>query len=234
MQLIVPDILADARLLSAPVCVVGLVLGFLLWVLGWWGHRFWIVLFTTVIAGIVGLSSGRATGVQPFVAGLLLAIAAGTMALALARMVAFFAGGVAAWLLVRTIAPGWDEPLLSFLVGGLVGLVLFRAWTMALTSLGGTLLMAYSGLCLADRLGKLDALAWAEHRVILLNSLCAASTLMGWVAQFLLERWRIHSERQRAEQEHLMRAEQELDQRFRRRAKWWWKWADPRGSRRAA
>ena len=69
-----------------------MVLGFFLWLLGWYGHRFWIVLFTTVIAGVVGLASARVAGVQPFVAGLLLAIAAGTLALSLSRLLGFWSG----------------------------------------------------------------------------------------------------------------------------------------------
>jgi len=52
------------------------------------------------------------------------------------------------------MAPTWDEPLVSFVAGGLVGLVLFRVWMMALTSILGTLLVGYSSLCLADKLGK--------------------------------------------------------------------------------
>jgi MFS family permease len=233
MQLILPEILADARGMSVAVYITGLVLGLLLWMLGWWGHRFWIVLFTTVIAGIVGLSSGRAAGVQPFVAGLLLAITAGVMALALARMLAFVAGGVAGFLLLHSVAPAWEEPLLSFLVGGLLGLLLFRLWTMALTSFGGALLMTYSSLGLADRLGKLNALDWAEKRFLLLNGIVISLTLIGWVMQFLLERLRVYREKQRKEMEQLEQAEREIDQRLRRRSRWW-PWGDNRGARRAA
>ena len=76
MQLVAPDILVDARGMGAAIYISGLVLGLALWLFGWWGHRFWIVLCATVVAGVYGLSSARATGMQPFVAGLLLALAA--------------------------------------------------------------------------------------------------------------------------------------------------------------
>ena len=56
MQFILPDLLAEARGMSVAVYATGLALGCLLWLLGWWGHRFWIVLFSTVIAGIAGLA----------------------------------------------------------------------------------------------------------------------------------------------------------------------------------
>jgi MFS family permease len=233
MQLIVPDIMSEARGFPVAGYAVALVVGFLLWLLGWWGHRFWIVLFTTVVGGIVGLSLVRTTGVQPFVAGLLLAIAAGTLALALSRLVAFAAGGVAAWVVVRGVAPACDEPLLCFLSGGLAGLYLFRAWTMALTSLGGGLIMVYAGLALGDRLGKLNAMDWSQHRVLLLNWLCGSLAVVGWVTQFVMERLRVHRERQHAEQLEYKEAEKELKERFKRRAagRHWWPWGKPGGDK---
>ena len=84
MALLAPDILEEARGLSVAVSVSGLVLGLLLWLLGWRGHRFWIVLAATVSAGVAGLSMGPSYGASPELAGLLLAIAAGVLALALA------------------------------------------------------------------------------------------------------------------------------------------------------
>lgn len=232
MQLIAPDILQEARGLSVAAYAVGIVLGFFLWLLGWHGHRFWIVLFTTVIAGTIGLSSARAVGVQPFAAGLLLAIAAGMLALSLSRFLAFAAGGAAAWLLVRSTAPAWDEPLLSFLGGGLVGLLLFRAWTMALTSLGGTLVMAYSLLGLLDHFGKIDAVTWAERRPTLLNSICVVAALIGWLVQFSMERSRIALEKHKQEQDRLKHAQQELQKRLKAPGpRKWWQWS---GQKKAA
>jgi hypothetical protein len=190
MTLLAPDILEEARGLSVAVSVTGLVLGFLLWVLGWRGHRFWIVLAATVSAGVAGLSLGPSYGASPEAAGLLLAIAAGVLALALARVVAFVAGGVAGWTAVHALVPTWNEPLVCFLVCGLVGLLLFRLWTMALTSFGGAVLMVYSCLCLLDRFGTLNVVQLAETQVLLLNWSCAGLTLMGMLVQFVLDRRR--------------------------------------------
>ena len=39
-----------------------LTLGLALWLTGWRLHRFWIVLATTLVAGITGLASGPAPG----------------------------------------------------------------------------------------------------------------------------------------------------------------------------
>jgi MFS family permease len=224
MHLLAPDILTEARGLSAGAAAVGLGVGFLLWLLGWWGHRFWIVLFTTAVAGILGLLSGHSHGVQPLAAGLLLALAAGFLALALVRILAFVAGGAAAWLAVQALAPAWAEPLVCFLAGGLLGVLLFRVWTMALTSLAGTLLMAYSGLCLADRLGKLDAPALTARVPVLLNWACIGVALVGLVAQFIMERRRMRNRRWREQSGRLL-ARLERERRLRQRP--WWNWRKP-------
>jgi MFS family permease len=229
MQGIAPELLQTILGLSATAATAGVVLGFLLWLFGWWGHRFWIVLFTTVAAGIYGMKSGHASGVAPIVAGLLLAISAGMMALALARVVAFMAGGLAICLVMQWLFPSWEERLLWFLGGGLAGLVLFRLWMMTLTSLAGTLMMGYFGLCLLDTLGKMNAQLWVEQRTTMLNWACAGVTLLGVLAQFLVERWRKRFNRHREEQAHLKQAQMELDQ---RRGRAWWQWGS--SSKKAA
>src|SRR5260370_1371229 len=71
MQLLAPDILSEARELSLPLVLTGLGVGLMIWLLGWQAHRFWLVLVTTVGAGVFGLYSGPANGTQPLVAGVL-------------------------------------------------------------------------------------------------------------------------------------------------------------------
>ncbi len=202
MHLLAPDILSEACGFSIPVLAVAFVLGLLLWLFGWRGHRFWIVLIATVGAGILGLYSGQASGMHPLVTGLLLAIAAGALALALVRVIGFVAGGLAAWLVVRALAPGWNEPLVCFFIGGLIGLLLFRLWMMALTSATGTLLMAYAGLCLAQSFGKLDVVALAERNAIALNWACGAMAFLGLIVQLLLDRLRSRRLRTAAASQH--------------------------------
>jgi hypothetical protein len=222
MHFIAPDLLAEAHGLSVPVCITGLVLGLLLWLLGWYGHRFWVVLAATVAAGILGLYSGPDLGMQRLVAGLLLAVAAGALALALVRLAAFAVSGVIAWLIVRSFAPGWNDlqgQIICILAGGLVGLLFFRYWMMTVTSLLGTLLLAYSGLCLADRLGKLDAAVWSEQNALLLNWACAANVAAGLLVQVLLDRRRRRRKRDAAEEED-GEAEEPRERRPRRWLMW--------------
>ena len=209
MRFVAPDILTDARELSAGVCAAGVILGFALWWFGWRGHRFWIVLSATLAGGIAGLASSPAYGVQPLVAGLLAAVAAGVLALALARVLAFAAGSLAACLMVHTFAPSWDQPLVSLLVGGLVGVFLFRLGIMALTSALGSLLVLYCGLCLLDRLGTLNAAVWADGHAVLLNWLCGSTLILGVLTQFLLERRRLNKIRQREEKAKQKAAEEQ-------------------------
>jgi MFS family permease len=196
MQLLAPDLLADVRELSVAVTAAGLGLGLLLWLLGWWGHRFWIVLGATVAGGVAGLTSSPDYGAQPLVAGLLAAVAAGVLALALVRVLAFAAGGLAASVLIHAFAPSWDQPLLTLLVGGLAGVFFFRLGMMALTSTAGTLLVLYCALSLLDRLGTLNAVPWADANAVLLNWLCGSGAILGVLAQFLLERRRLRKKRE--------------------------------------
>jgi hypothetical protein len=90
---------------------------------------------------------------------------------------------------------------------------------MALTSLLGTLLMAYAGLCLADQLGTLNGVAWAKAHAGLLNWGCAGTALAGWVVQFLEARWRARREQRRREHEAQKRAKEKEREKEKERAK---------------
>ncbi len=188
MEIISPEILADVRGLSVGLCLTGLVLGLALWLLGWRRYRFWVVLAITCLGGAYGLCEAPLLRATPAVAGTLLALSAGVLALSLARVFAFAIAGCTALVTVQSLVPSWDQPLVSFTTGGLLGVLLFRLWVMAVTSVSGTLLVVYSGLCLAERLAKLDAVGFAEKHVKLLNWLCGGAAVLGLLAQLLLNR----------------------------------------------
>ena len=136
MQFIAPEILADdIRGLSLGLSLAGLLLGAALWLFGWRWHRFWVVSGITLGAGLIGLNAGRTGGTQVLAVGILLAVGAGMMALELAKVIAFIAGGIGAWLAVQWVLPQAQELWAVFLSGGLFGLLLYRLWTMLLTSL---------------------------------------------------------------------------------------------------
>src|SRR5437773_4502182 len=191
MSLFDSEILQELSGLSFGICAGGVAVGLLLWLTGWWLHRFWIVLAATTLAGILGLVTGSSNGMQAVIGAVLLAIAAGVLALALVRLVAFAAGGAAACLVMQKLAPSAGaEPMIPFLTGGLLALYLFRLWTMTLASFAGTVVMGYFGMCLANHFGKLEAVVLAREKAEMLNLACAVFTLLGLLAQFLVERRR--------------------------------------------
>jgi hypothetical protein len=190
MQLLAPDILEEARSLTPWLSGSGVVLGLFLWMLGGRTHRFWLAMSVTLAAGLLGLSLGRDYGMQPLVAGLLLAVSAGALALSLVRILLFALGGLAALTLSHSLAPGWDEPIAVFLVGGLIGVLFYRFWIMAFSSIIGGMLTAYSALALLDRLHRVDSVAWTEKNGPLLNWACGAWIVLGVLIQLLLDRRR--------------------------------------------
>src|SRR5437764_13162090 len=111
MGTIEPEVLKEGLLLPPWMLVAGVALGVFLWLLGGWGHRFWIVLLTTLLSGVVGLLYGPEFDMQRLVAGLLVAIAAGALALSLMRLGVFLAVGCAALAAARAAAPSWNEAL---------------------------------------------------------------------------------------------------------------------------
>ncbi|HTU17061.1 MAG TPA: hypothetical protein VMG10_03300 [Gemmataceae bacterium] len=190
MQFLAPDILEEAKGISPFLSGAGMTIGFLLWSFGGRTHRFWLAMSVTLTAGLLGLTLGKQYGMQPLVAGLLLAVSAGALALSLVRILLFAAGGLAALGLIHTLASTWDEPIAVFLVGGLVGVLLYRFWIITFSSLIGTLFMAYSALALFDRLHMVDSVAFTQKNGPLLNWGCAALVVVGILVQFLLERRR--------------------------------------------
>src|SRR5262249_36616153 len=99
----------------------------------------------------------------------------------------------------------------------------------------GTLLLGYCGLCLADRFLKFDSTAWAGRHGPLLNAGVAALTLLGVLAQYLLERRRARKKRESVERKELVRRYE--GDRARPppppRPTPWWRWGGGKKYRRA-
>jgi hypothetical protein len=189
MQLLAPDILMEARgstgAMSGTICVLGIAL----WIFGWRWHRFWVVAGITLAAGILGLNAGRAAGgTQIMAVGILLAVAAGMLALELARVFAFVAGGCGAWLAVQWVFPQAQELWAVFLSGGLFGLLLYRLWTMLLTSMTGVLMASHSGLLLLEPLLSFDAVKWTTTNQAALNGAVVGLSVLGIFMQNIASR----------------------------------------------
>ncbi len=188
MHVLAPDLLEEVRQLPVGAPVLAGAVGLFLWALGGRCHRFWLALGLTATAGTLGLAYGREYGTQPLVAGLLLAVSAGALALSLVRLLLFVAGGIVGVALLRTLAPEWNEPLVSFAGGGLVGVLLYRLWVVVLSSLAGSVLLGYSVLVLADRARKFDSVTWAGQNGPLLNWAVVGTMVVGMLVQFLVGR----------------------------------------------
>jgi hypothetical protein len=115
--------------------------------------------------------------------GILLAVSAGMMALELAKVLAFVAGGIGAWLAVQWVLPQAQELWAVFLSGGLFGLLLYRLWTMLLTSLMGALISGHAALLLLEGPLKFDAVAWSGAHLVALNGVIVALVVLGIVVQ---------------------------------------------------
>jgi len=184
MQLILPEVLTAAHGLSFGAGGFLALLGLLLWALGWRWHRFWIVFGMTLAAGILGMQAGHAAGGrQVLIVGVLLAVSAGMLALEAAKLLAFVTGGVAAWVGAQSIYPAAQELWAVFLCGGLLGVVLYRLWTMLTMSIIGVLLSLHAWLILIQESAKPDLAGWVEKQTPALNGAVIALTLLGVLLQ---------------------------------------------------
>jgi hypothetical protein len=189
MQIIAPDILAEGRGLSPSVLVAGIVVGWLLWLFGWRWHRFWTVVGVTIAGGIYGLSSGMAGNGHVLALGLLLAVSAGLLAMELARLLAFVAGGTTVWWAAGALFPKAQELWVCFLAGGLAGILFYRLWLMTLTSFIGTLIAGHSLLSLLESFTKIDVVTWSNRNPVALSVGVGVLTIMGLAAQGTQYRW---------------------------------------------
>jgi hypothetical protein len=169
MHLISPAVLTDAKGLSIGAAAFLLFVGVLLWGFGWRWHRFWVVFAVTLTAGVLGIGAGRTAGAQVLVVGVLLSVAVGMLALEVAKIGAFLSAGTAGWVAGQAVMPQAQELWLMFVCGGLVGVVLYRLWTMLATSLVGVLLMGHAALVLVDSLKAIGPPDIATKYATILN-----------------------------------------------------------------
>lgn len=189
MDLVIPEILSEARGLSISLLVAGFTVGFLLWLLGWWSYRFWVALSLTLVAGVVGMYEAEFFRMEPLLAALLLAIAVGVLCLSIMRIISFALGGIACISLIGAVAPSVDAPSVCFLAGGIIATLIFRLWTMALTSFAGSLLMCHCAMSMLDRVVKTDFVKWSRDHWVLLNWVCVGVALAGCLIQYVAYRF---------------------------------------------
>jgi hypothetical protein len=105
------------------------------------------------------------------------------MALELAKVFAFVAGGCGAWLAVQWVFPQAQELWAVFISGGLFGLLLYRLWTMLLTSLAGVLVASHAALLLLEEPLGFDSVKWVAGNQAALNGVAVALIVLGILLQ---------------------------------------------------
>jgi hypothetical protein len=193
MQLISPDVLTASTGLSLGASGFAFFVGLLLWTCGWRWHKFWVVFGMTTAAGLVGLSAGQAAGGQVLVLGVLLAFAGGVMALEVAKILAFVAGGFGAWLAIQSVLPQAHEMWAVFLSGGLFGVLLYKLWTMLMTSFLGVLLAGHAAFAILIEAGSITPKFAAEH-AFAINGAIVVLTLVGAIVQAIVARQAVSEE----------------------------------------
>jgi len=204
MKLFSPELVADAAELPAYALVVAAAIGPVFWVLGWRVHRMVFVATATFAGGVYGLVHGPALGLNSVAAAVLLSFSAGGLALALLRIGVFLLCGFVANLAASaSIVNHLDETArawvlgIAFLAGGLLSLVFYRLFVVALTSFIGSFLLLLGGLAFAARQGDADTVELVDARSTLVTAAFIVLGILGIAAQYLLERHRSKERRSR-------------------------------------
>jgi len=183
MTLVIPDILSEVLRLSFGAQIIGLALGLGLWLTGWMRRNFWVAFAVTTSFGLYGLHLGRTTGAHPLVTALLLGISAGILAAELGRLIAFVTGGLAVAVLLQMFVPNFPEPLLAYLAGGLLCVLLYKTWLLAVFGFAGSMLVVYCGLPLVSKFLGINPMQLASQKSILLNGVVLGGTALGMYLQ---------------------------------------------------
>jgi hypothetical protein len=189
MLVLSPDVLADILDLPVAALLVMVGLGAALALTGWRWHRFWLTISVSLISGLVGLRQATTWGIeQPVLAGVLLAAAAGCLALSLARVGLFLAYGLATWYAMKRMAPPYAIPAICICLGGLFSVLFYRFCVVLLTSIFGSLLLTYGGLAYAQQQNWFPMVNWLKEQPFAAHGAFAALCALTLFLQLYL--WR--------------------------------------------
>ena len=198
MQVLSPEVLADVLELPSLALITLFVLGVSLALTGWRWHRFWLTISVSLISGLVGLRQAQAWGIgQPIVAAVLLATAAGCLALSLARVGLFLAYGLATWYAVKRFAPPYAIPAICICLGGLFSVLFYRFCVVMLTSVVGSVILSYAGMAYAQQQNWFPMQTWLKEQALVAHASLAGISLLTLVTQLYF--WRNTRKRKAAE-----------------------------------
>lgn len=198
MQVLSPEVLADVLELPSVALMVLMGLGASLALTGWRWHRFWLTISVSLICGLVGLRQAQAWGIQqPIVAAVLLATAAGCLALSLARVGLFLAYGLATWYAVKRLAPPYAIPAVCICLGGLFSVLFYRLCVVLLTSVVGSTILGYAGMAYAQQQNWYPMKTWLAEQTLAAHGSLATLCLVTLMLQLYF--WRRNKKRKVAE-----------------------------------
>jgi hypothetical protein len=126
-------------------------------------------------------------------AGVLLAAAAGCLALSLARVGLFIAYGLAIWYSMKRLAPPYAIPTICICAGGLFSVLFYRFCVVLLTSAFGSLLLCYGSLALAHQQKIFNVQTWVQEQNLLANAVWGGLTFFTLMIQLYC--WRLAKRR---------------------------------------
>ncbi len=213
MQVLTPDVFADVLELPAAALLIMVALGVLLSLTGWLWHRFWLTICVSLIAGLIGIRQAPAWGIaQPIVAGILMAAAAGCLALSLARVGLFLAYGLGAWYAMKRLSPELAIPAVCICIGGLFSVLFYRFCVVLLTTILGSLLLGFGGLALAQQNQWFPVKTWLLEQSLLVHAIWGGGVLLTLMLQLYF--WRAAKRRQKRLRAEYSEAELEAERRM--------------------
>jgi hypothetical protein len=107
--------------------------------------------------------------------------------------------------------PNGQELWVAFLIGGLLGVFLYRFWTMLLTSMTGVLVGGNALIACLDEWFHFDAAAFAARKALMLNGAVIALTLGGVMVQSIIERWHLRRQSRKKKEQEEMKLEKQRE-----------------------
>lgn len=195
MQVFSQDFLARLTEIPLPLVVALLAMGPIFWILGWRIHRVLFVASASFIAGLYGLVHGPKLlfGLNEYLAGLLLAVGVGGVAIALLRIGVFVVCGLLADAIAIKVAPEYFDPGLvgpvrgfAFLAGGLLSIVFYRLMVILTTAALGAGMIVGAVISLTHQTSAYDAMKGGSDLQVVVAGALVALIAVGTGAQYLL------------------------------------------------
>lgn len=182
------EVLQAARGMSVAMLSTWLVVGLALWLFGWRWHRFWITCTAALAAAAITWYWGSNwTRTPPLIAAIVSAAAIAAIAVELARLIVFGLGGATLLYLTSQLLPDFRDIWLTFPLGGLAAVLLFRiGWTLV-TSFLGTWITIHALMLIIESNSTFDAVQWTSDNFVPIHVGISIWIIIGIICQILID-----------------------------------------------